>query len=211
MLSHPSFSSSTTCLFCDEPPLSYFLTQPPRFRRGAKVLSHFQPAYPPSLSSSYRPLPRSRINESHCNCNQSHQPVFQTQRQEGPSLIAWMPFASSSMKEGEQRIITHPLQQRVYGTTLFPVDSSPAPSPLYPSRMSNCLPSSFATPSQGRGEEKSPDYSSFDSRSPLSSLSPRVSTVCGFERGRRDDSKRKQTRRDTDSSEYILALVTYAH
>lgn len=50
MLSHPSFSSSTTCLFCDEPPLSYFLTQPPRFRRGAKVLSHFQPAYRPSLS-----------------------------------------------------------------------------------------------------------------------------------------------------------------
>lgn len=44
----------------------------------------FTPPPPPSLS-----LPRSRINESHCNCNQSHQPVFQTlhsllpQRQEG--------------------------------------------------------------------------------------------------------------------------------
>lgn len=67
-------------------------------------------------------------------------------------MIAWMPFASSSMKEGEQRIITHPLQQRVYGTTLFPVDSSPAPSSLYPSRMSNCLPSSFAISGEGRGK-----------------------------------------------------------
>lgn len=128
-------------------------------------------------------------------------------------MIAWMPFASSSMKEGEQRIITHPLQQRVYGTTLFPVDSSPAPSPLYPSRMSNCLPSSFATPSQGRGEEKS-RIILLSIRDRLFPLFPREFPRFAVSRGRRLETKANSTRHRFVgiyfSPRYVCTLICYA-